>query len=399
MNTGWLRALLCTALALTVAMHAPNLGENPTLAKSAIERDHYGINKNQYVQQRYTVKPRETLASILRGHAVAPGAISRIEDHASPVFDVRTLQAGNELLVYSDTAAEGAPLLVYRPEPTRYIVFDFRDSVAVYEGFLKPSVARKEVRGSITQSLYETLDALQASSAVAAQLARIFAWQVDFYRLNKGDRFAVVYDEDRIDDMVTRIHILAARFQHDGQDFYAYGFPKDDGRIDYYDEEGKALRRTFLKAPLEYTRISSRFSRRRFHPVQKRYKPHLGTDFAAPHGTPIMATADGTVIATGYDKNNGRYVKVRHNDLYTTGYLHMSRIAVKRDQHVQQGEVIGYVGSTGLATGPHVCYRFWLNGRQVDPHQLVLPPAAPIDSADSVAFKAEVISITPRLAL
>ncbi len=388
MNRKWLRALLCTTLALAVVIQAPNLGEGPTLAKPTVERDRYGIEMHAYQRQLYTVEPRETLASILRDHNVAAKTIARVGSDTEPVFDVRKIRAGSSLYVYADSATGSTPIFVYPAEPTRYVVFDFRDSVAVYAGFIKPTVTRKETRAIISQSLYEALDAVDASTDLAMQMARIFAWQVDFYRLNKGDQFSVVYEESSIDGSVTAVEVLAARFQHGGQDYDAYGFRQDDGTMGYYDAEGNALKRQFLRAPLEYTRISSRYSRRRFHPVQKRFKPHLGTDFAAPYGTPIVATAEGVVVAAGYGSANGRYVKIRHSEIYTTGYLHMSRIAVKRNQRVRQGDVIGYVGNTGSATGPHVCYRFWQRGRQVDPLELALPPATPIDAKGRALFDA-----------
>ena len=382
----WFRLAICSVLAASVALPVLDLGDNPTLARPAVERDRYGIDKNRYLRQRHTIVPRETLSSIFGDFAVPPELTGRVGAQAKPVFDVGKVRAGNELFAYLDSTQGSYPIFVYAVEPSRYVVFDFRDSVAVYEGKLKPSVLTRTTRGTITHSLYETLDALGASSELVVQMARIFAWQVDFYGLQEGDQFAVFYDEGRIDDVVTELTVRAARFRHKGQDYYAFGFPQDDGTLGYYDPEGNALGREFLRAPVEYTRISSRYSRRRFHPVQKRYKPHLGTDFAAPHGTPIMATANGVVTAAAYAGDNGRYVRIRHNDIYETGYLHMSRIAVRRGQRVTQGQVIGYVGRTGLATGPHVCYRFWARGRQVDPLLLTLPPTASVDAADLDAF-------------
>ncbi len=221
-----------------------------------------------------------------------------------------------------------------------------------------------------------------ASPALTQELSEIYAWSIDFFKLQKGDRFAVTINERFISDTIYAglESIEAAYFETKGDKRYAFPFKQEPTakRADYYDEEGKVLKSMFLKAPLKFSRISSRFSPRRFHPVQKRWKAHNGTDYAAPTGTPIMTTASGTVIAAGYTSGNGNYVKVRHNGTYTTQYLHMSKIKVRKGQHVNQGDIIGLVGSTGLATGPHVCYRFWKNGVQVDALKQKLPTSQPM---------------------
>jgi murein DD-endopeptidase MepM/ murein hydrolase activator NlpD len=214
------------------------------------------------------------------------------------------------------------------------------------------------------------------------ELSDIYRWSIDFFRLQKGDRFKMIYTERYINDSIYAgiESIEAAVFETDKTPFYAFNYVTDTitGINDYYDEKGKTLRSFFLKAPVNYTRISSRFTNRRFHPVQKRWKAHKGTDYAAPRGTPIVATASGVVIKSSYTRGNGNYVKIRHNDTYTTQYLHMTKRKVKQGQRVKQGQVIGTVGSTGLASGPHVCYRFWVNGRQVDPYKQNLPSAEPL---------------------
>jgi murein DD-endopeptidase MepM/ murein hydrolase activator NlpD len=224
---------------------------------------------------------------------------------------------------------------------------------------------------------------------LANRLADIYAWTIDFYRIQAGDRFRVLYTENMVDGESVGIDsIQAASFRFRGMEFLAFHYDQDS-LGSYYDENGNSLQKAFLQAPLNYTRISSRFSRRRFHPVQKRYKAHLGTDYAAPTGTPIRTTGDGVVIAAGYTRGNGNYVKVRHNSIYTTQYLHMSRFAsgIRSGAAVKQGQVIGYVGATGLATGPHLCYRFWKNGEQVDPFQEELPPAFPIQEDHQEAYQ------------
>jgi len=245
------------------------------------------------------------------------------------------------------------------------------------------TVKRREVSGVITSSLSEAMQAQGLSNLLVYELSNIYQWSIDFFKLQKGDQFKMVYQEKYIDDTIFAgvEKVDAAVFKHSEEPYYAFRYLTDtiSGQPSFYDAEAKALQSFFLKAPLNYSRISSRYTKRRFHPVQKRWKAHLGTDYAAPHGTPIVSTANGTVIASSYTSGNGNYVKVKHNGKYTTQYLHMTKRNVRNGQTVRQGDVIGYVGSTGLATGPHVCYRFWVNGKQVDPYRQNLPSAKHIE--------------------
>ena len=378
--------------------HANVADKTPTEAPQPM-LDAYGIDWMNYQVEEKPIQRNQTFSTILAAHSVSAGVINRVLEKAEPIFNPRHLRAGKALRIYQD-AEQTARLVVYEPHPEKYIVFDLRDSLKVYEGRHPVTVTRRSVQGIITSSPYQTLTQQGANPALAVHLSKVFAWQIDFYRLQYGDRFNVIYEEREVGGHSVGVEIIAARFEHGNKDFYAFHF--DEGDEDgYYDEQGNTLRRAFLKAPLEYSRISSRYSKRRFHPVQKRYKPHLGTDYAAPRGTPILATADGVVVAASYTKGNGRYVKIRHNGTYTTGYLHMSRIGkgIKPGRHVQQGEVIGYVGSTGLATGPHLCYRFWMNGEQVDPLKLDLPTSEPIADAYLPAFTAVRDPLLPLLQL
>ena len=358
------------------------------------------MERDLYSATTRIIQPRETLDAILRAHGVAARTIAELADKARPVLDLRKIRAGHPLRIYRDTTHEAAHVFIYKPEPERYVVFDLRDSVAVYDGLLPVNVVRRSAQGVITSSPYATLQKIGADPALAILLARVFAWQVDFYRMQRGDRFTVVYDERVVEGTTVGIDIIAARFDHAGQEFYAIGFNQGEAQ-GYYDELGNTLRRPFLRAPLEYSRISSRFTRRRYHPVQKRYAPHLGTDYVANVGTPIVATADGSVSSASYTSGNGRFVKIRHSDVYTTGYLHMSRIAagIKVGSRVRQGDVIGYVGSTGLASGPHVCYRFWMHGRQVDPITLDMPPAEALVDSHHAAFGEIRDALLPHLKL
>jgi murein DD-endopeptidase MepM/ murein hydrolase activator NlpD len=229
----------------------------------------------------------------------------------------------------------------------------------------------------------------------------IFAWVVDFQRLQKGDQFKLIYEENLVDENPIGVgRILGVYFEHSGSGYYAFPFDQGDGP-DYFDENGNSLRKALLKYPIEFSRISSRYSMHRFHPVVKVFRPHLGTDFAASTGTPIRSVGDGIVEEAQYKSNNGNYVKIRHNGTYTTGYLHMSKIAsgIKPGTRVRQGETIGYVGSTGLATGPHLCYRFWKNGVQVDALKVELPPSQPVKEEYFQSFEKVKEEITKRLQL
>ncbi|MCE2496811.1 MAG: M23 family metallopeptidase [Flavobacteriales bacterium] len=228
------------------------------------------------------------------------------------------------------------------------------------------------------------------SPALVMELSTVYAWTIDFFRIQKGDKFKVIYEEKYVDGEFLGVgRVKAVEFVHMDEEYPAYYFEEEEGFGDYFDDGGDNLRRVFLMAPVEYSRISSRYTKRRFHPVQKRWKAHLGTDYAAPHGTPIYSTADGVVTHRAYTRGNGNYVKIRHNSTYTTQYLHMSKFAsnVKVGTRVRQGQTIGYVGSTGLATGPHVCYRFWKNGVQVNAFNEDLPPSEPIKDENRPAFE------------
>jgi murein DD-endopeptidase MepM/ murein hydrolase activator NlpD len=260
---------------------------------------------------------------------------------------------------------------------------------------------QRQISGRIESTLSQTIEALNISNDLTNKFVDIFAWQVDFQRLQKGDQFKMIYEENLVDEVPIGIgRILGVYFEHSNNGYYAFPFDQGDG-ADYFDEKGNSLRKALLKYPIEFTRISSRYSKNRFHPVVKVFRPHLGTDFAASTGTPIRSVGDGIIEEAQYKTNNGNYVKVRHNGTYTTGYLHMSKIAsgIKAGTRVRQGETIGYVGSTGLATGPHLCYRFWKNGVQVDALNIELPPSQPVKAEYFPAYEITKEAIIKRLQL
>ncbi len=394
----WLRHMVCAAVGACVLLPSADLAHVEYATVVPAPADRFGIDSTRYKPAAEQIRRSETFAAILARHGTATPRIADAMQKMGPLLNPRRLRAGAPIWVYREVRTDSARIFVYKPSPERYVVLDFRDSVAVYGDELPVFVARRVVHASIESSPYQALARQGVDPNLALELARVFAWQVDFYRIQKGDRFSIAFDEHRIDGAVTDASIVAARFEQTNKTHYAFWYGLD-GSGGYYDENGNTLKRAFLRAPLEYTRISSRYSLRRFHPVQRRYKAHLGTDYAAPTGTPIVATADGTVVEAAYTRGNGRYVKIRHNDKYATAYLHMSRFAdgIRPGTRVEQGQRIGYVGSTGLATGPHVCYRFWMNGKQVDPLLLDMPPAAPIAEEQRAGFRVRRDSLLRQL--
>lgn len=350
----------------------------------------YGVRYDSLKMHKSKVQRNQNLSEILRDYDVSYPTIDKLARKSQAVFNVRDIRAGNAYcILYSEDSTRCAEYFIYEKSPINFIVYDLRDSLHVYEGQKEVTIKEKTATGIIDNSLYMTMKENNLSPLLTIKLSEIYAWTIDFYRIKKGDRFKLIYEEKFVDGESVGIgEIQAAVFNHQGEDFYAFSF-EQNGEKDYFDREANSLRKAFLKAPVRYSRITSGYSRRRYHPVQKRYKAHLGVDYAAPTGTPIRATGAGTVIAARYSKYNGRFVKIRHNSTYTTQYLHMTRIksGIRRGVHVDQGDLIGFVGSTGLATGPHVCYRFWKFGKQVNPMTQDIPPSEPVEEENLEAYQ------------
>jgi len=359
-------------------------------SKTVVQLNSFGFYSDSLDHLTYSVKKNETLSDILNNLGVSANEIGNIVTQAKNVLDVRKIVAGNIYHSFTDNdSANTLVYFVYEKSPKRFVVFDLKDSIRVYESEKEVKVVEVQKSGIIDQSLYISLLDLNASPELAIKLSQIFAWQIDFYHLQKGDNFKVIYDRLFIDDKFFAVgKIKVAYFYHNKKEYFAFPFIQDSV-VQYFDENGNSLRKAFLKAPLEFGRISSRYSKSRLHPVLKTRRPHLGVDYAAPVGTPIRTTGDGIIAEIGYNSGAGRFVKVRHNSVYSTMYLHMSRYAkgLKKGVNVKQGQVIGYVGSTGLATGPHVDYRFFMNGRAVDPLKVELPPSEPINKELIVEFE------------
>ena len=357
----------------------------------------FGFNLNNYVVSRDTIKKGDSFGEILERNNIGYPQIYNIAEIAKDTFDIRKLHPGKPytLLFSKESQNDSLPspsTFIYQPDQEQYVVINFKDSIHAYTSRKPITYVEKTATGIIQSSISKTLEEKGLSQRLAYKMAdEIYAWTIDFRRLQKGDRFKVIYTDKYIDDSIyVGVHdVKAAYFEHNGDSLYAFEFETDsiNGIIDYFNEDAKNLRRAFLKAPVQFSRISSRYNlKRRIAHYGYRVKAHRGTDFAAPNGTPIMATANGTVIKSAYARGNGKYVKIRHNATYETQYLHMSRREVKVGEFVKQGDVIGRVGNTGSSSGNHVCYRFWKNGKEVDPFKQELPEAKPISDSLKVKY-------------
>ncbi|HLS31751.1 MAG TPA: peptidoglycan DD-metalloendopeptidase family protein [Flavobacteriaceae bacterium] len=355
-----------------------------TTVKKPKPKIKYGYDLDDYILHQDTIKNGDSFGKILGRNGFTSQEIFYTVESVKDSFNTARIIAGKPyILIKPKDNPDKLSALIYQNDIVNYTVIDFQDSISVHQEKRPVTIKRKIISGSIHSSLSKSMDEAGASVALIHELSSLYQWKIDFFRLQKGDQFKMIYHEKYVDDSIYAgiKNIVAAQFVHHGSPYYAFHYDTEGKeRSDkFYDEEAKTLQSFFLKAPVEYSRISSRYTQRRFHPVQKRYKSHLGTDYAAPSGTPIRSTADGVVTASSYTRFNGNYVKVRHNSKYTTQYLHMSRRKAKVGQRVKQGDVIGYVGQTGLATGPHVCYRFWVNGKQKDPYREKMPSSEPME--------------------
>lgn len=306
------------------------------------------------------------------------------------VFDVKTLRVGQAYRAYYDDE-NVLQYLVYDRDRVTSVVFDCTEPYSVTTYSKPTEIQRHYADVTINSSLWNDMLAAGASPLLIVSLSDIYAWTIDFFALQKGDRFRVLYEEMVCDgDVIAVDTVRYAVFTHDGQDFPMVMYNQGDGGNIWWNEKGESMRKAFLKAPLNYTRVSSGFSYARRHPVTRKVQPHTGVDYAAPTGTPVMTIGDGVITSMKYEGAGGNTVRIRHNSVYSTAYLHLSRYAkgLKVGQRVRQGEVIGYVGSTGRSTGPHLDFRVWKNGTPINPLKMDSPPAEPIADANRPAFEA-----------
>lgn len=363
----------------------------------------FGYDQSKYIFEEKKVKTGDTFGDILEDQGIDYPEIFRALEKTKNDVNFAKLQLGKPYtLIFTNDSIRELKAFVYHPTIEGYSFIQLRDSV-YGKTLIKPRSYRDlTASGSIDNSLYLTLEEQNKDPLLTYYLSDIYAWTIDFFRLAKGDKFKVIYTQAFIDDTipVAITKVKAAYFVHKGIERYAFEYETDSikGIIEYLDQDAKNLRRAFLQSPIKFGRISSRYNlRRRIALYGNRIRPHKGTDFAAPVGTPILSTANGTVTEVSYTRANGRYVKVKHNNTYTTQYLHMEKANVKVGQFVEQGDVIGFVGTTGYTSGPHVCYRFWKNGLEVDPFKQKLPEAKPINESLKKKYFSDIVSIKSKL--
>jgi len=359
----------------------------------------YGIRSDSFDLISGNIKRNGFLSEILLKHGVTMQEIDQAVRTFRSVFDVRSVRSGNKYVLFCERdSIARARYLVYEHDPTTCYVFSFADSIYIipYKKEIKSEIRYSS--GIIETSLWDAMMADSLHPTLAFKLSEIFAWTVDFFGLQKGDRFKVIYEEIYVDNKSLGAgKIFGAQFTWSGVTITAIPFIQD-GKESYYDIEGNSLRKAFLKAPLQFSRISSRYSSSRMHPILRIRRPHYGVDYAAPVGTPVLAIGDGRITSAKRENGAGLMVRIQHNSVYSTAYLHLSNYGrgITAGAHVKQGDIIGYVGSSGLSTGPHLDFRFYKNGSPVDPLKVEAPPVEPVLPENLARFevnKAVVVSL------
>ena len=398
-----MKNLILAALTLTILTTAcenkkDDLAEITEVVEEPIIQQ-YGYILNDFNVIRDTIRPGDTFGDILFANGVPQEKIMEVATKFRDSFDVRKIRVGRPyVLLNSKDSLNRTQAFIYEANTVDYAVVDFRDTLSIYNSQKPVRYEEREASGVITSSLSATMEEQNLSPFMTDQLADIYAWTINFFKLQPGDRFKVVYTEKFIDDTIPAglKEIKAAYFEHHGKPLYAFKFSSDSlGKISgYYDETANNLKRAFLKAPVKFSRISSRYNlNRRIKYYGFKLRPHRGTDFAAAIGTPILATADGTVTKSERRGGNGNYVKIKHSGTYETQYLHMKARNVRVGQYVRQGDVIGWIGMTGNTSGPHVCYRFWKNGKEVDPFKEDTPFSQPLPKELQQEYAAGILPI------
>ncbi len=358
----------------------------------------FGVPVDSFFIVGGTVRRNQFLSNILSGFDVSYGTIDYIARSLKDTFDVRKIKVGNPFSAFlTNDSVPKLAYFVYEISLVDYVVYDFTDTVVTAtRGAKETYTVHKEIKGTITSSLWNAMKENNANPFLAIELSEIFQWTVDFFGIAKGDAFKVMYSESYVDSTSLGIDsIYGVWFRHLKQPYYAIPFVQNEQRH-FFDQDGNSLRKAFLKAPLRYSRISSGFSNSRYHPILKYYRPHHGVDYAAPSGTPVHTIGDGTIIKRGYQKNGGgNYLSIKHNSVYSTTYMHLKGFAKNMyvGKRVTQGQTIGYVGSTGSSTGPHLDFRVYRNGSAINPLKIKAPPVEPIlkENKDSFEIVKELI--------
>lgn len=339
-----------------------------------------------------TVRSGQNLSAILSKEGISMTKIDEISKKSVLTFDLRKMKVNNQYYFFKNKKdSSKIDYFIYEIDKVNYVVYDLTDSLRIYKEQKPITTLVKTASGVITSSLWNAMRAQALDTKLIMDLSDIYAWSIDFFGIKKGDKFRIIFEEDFVyGKSVGTGRIFAAQFVHADEDFYAFRFNQNNEDV-YFDDKGKSLKKAFLKAPLKFSRISSQFSNARFHPVLKIYRPHHGIDYAAPTGTPVLSIGDGTVVAKAYQAaGGGNYVKIKHNAVYTTSYMHLSKFGpgIANGVRVKQGQVIGYVGSTGLSSGPHLDFRVFMNGSPINPLTMKSPPTEPVFDKNMPAFTA-----------
>jgi murein DD-endopeptidase MepM/ murein hydrolase activator NlpD len=341
----------------------------------------YGIDIGELYVCTNEIKPNESLGEILGENGIPQEVVQELVEKSNGVLDVTKMRAGKSYcLLRTNDSLDKVKYFVYEQDPINYVVWEIGDSVKVTTGSKRVDVLERQASGLISSSLWRTLEENDLDPQLAISMSEIYAWSIDFFRLQKGDFFKVLFDEKYVEgERIGVGEIKGALFNHAGKDMYAIKYDQDS-TPDYFDESALSLKKSFLKAPLAFRRISSNFNHARFHPILKIRRPHLGTDYAAEVGTPIWSIGNGVVVQAAFNRGMGNFVEIKHNGTYTTKYLHMSKFGagIKAGAHVTQGQVIGYVGTTGLSTGPHLHFEMLKNGKHTDATKEDSPKGDPI---------------------
>ncbi len=389
-----LNSILCGMLLVT-AVSCHKTPKECSENEEALQHNYiYGIDADAYRLETGEVASGQTMGKLLDGYGISAATVDQLDKASASVFPLRNIRAGHKYTAFIHEDSLYTPhldYLAYETSMTDYVVFGFTgDSVSVRMDAKPHTIRRLKKSATINSSLWGAIMEQDLPYALAAELEDIYQWTVDFFGIQKGDCFTVIYDERFVDDSVSVGigRIWGAKFTQSGKEYYAIPC-RQDGRIQYWEADGQSLRKSMLKAPLKYSRISSTFTYARKHPIHKVYRPHTGVDYAAPKGTPVHAVADGTVTYRGWGGGGGNTLKIKHAGNMMTGYLHLSKFAkgISSGSRVKQGQLIGYVGSTGASTGPHLDYRIWKNGKPVNPLKLTSAPAEPISKANKAQFK------------
>lgn len=363
----------------------------------------YGICIDSLHVQEYKIKNGDNLSSLFAHLGFSPSQADSIAKASYEILDPTKLRTDMHYYTFTkQNNGSAIRYLAFAKSYTDYAVIDLtQDTICAYEYSKPVTLKQKYVEGTLNSSLWNVIKSCGADPLLAIKISDVYAWQIDFFDVKNGDSFQVLYKEAYIDD-TTALNIASidgAIFTHQGKEYVAIPFTQDSVP-EFFDQDGNSLRKAFLKAPLDFFRITSRFTNARLHPILKRYRAHHGVDYAAPVGTPVRSIGDGTVIAKGYQNGGGNFLKVQHNSVYTTSYMHLSKFApsIQVGSRVRQGEVIAYVGSSGLSTGPHLDFRVFKNGQPINPLQMDAPPSLPVKAALRDSFSIVKQTILSELA-